>query len=80
MSRHDPYLLILDLEAYIACQNQVNDGFLDTATWTRKAILNVARMGKFSSDRAIGEYCRKVWKTTPLAVDPSRDQGTPEGR
>ena len=61
MSRHDPYLLILDLEAYIACQNQVNDGFLDTATWTRKAILNVARMGKFSTDRTTKQYSEEIW-------------------
>ncbi|MFH0784281.1 MAG: glycogen/starch/alpha-glucan phosphorylase [Pseudomonadota bacterium] len=61
MSRHDPYLLILDLEAYIACQNQVNDAFLDSATWTRKAILNVARMGKFSTDRTIRQYSEEIW-------------------
>ncbi|MBU1565942.1 MAG: glycogen/starch/alpha-glucan phosphorylase [Proteobacteria bacterium] len=61
MSRHDPYLLILDLEAYIACQNQVNDAFLDSTTWTRKAILNVARMGKFSTDRTIKQYSEEIW-------------------
>ena len=61
MSRHDPYLLILDLEAYIACQNEVNDAFLDPATWTRKAILNVARMGKFSTDRTIKQYSEEIW-------------------
>ncbi len=61
MSRHDPYLLILDLEAYITCQNQVNDAFLDSATWTRKAILNVARMGKFSTDRTIKQYSEEIW-------------------
>jgi len=61
MSMHDPYLLILDLEAYIACQNQVNDAFLDSTTWTRKAILNVARMGKFSTDRTIRQYSEEIW-------------------
>ena len=61
MSMHDPYLLILDLEAYIACQNQVNDAFLDSTTWTRKAILNVARMGKFSTDRTIKQYSEEIW-------------------
>jgi glycogen phosphorylase len=61
MSRHDPYLLILDLEAYIDCQNQVNDAFLDVETWTRKAILNVARMGKFSTDRTIRQYSEEIW-------------------
>ncbi len=61
MSRHDPYLLVLDLEAYIACQNQVNGAFLDAETWTRKAILNVARMGKFSTDRTIKQYSEEIW-------------------
>jgi glycogen phosphorylase len=61
MSRHDPFLLVLDLESYIACQNQVNDAFLDRDTWTRKAILNVARMGKFSTDRTIREYSEEIW-------------------
>jgi glycogen phosphorylase len=61
MSKHDPYLLILDLESYIACQNQVNDAFLDSETWIRKAILNVARMGKFSTDRTIKQYSEEIW-------------------
>jgi glycogen phosphorylase len=61
MSRHDPFLLVLDFESYIACQNQVNDAFLDRDTWTRKAILNVARMGKFSTDRTIREYSEEIW-------------------
>ncbi|MDK9708474.1 MAG: glycogen/starch/alpha-glucan phosphorylase [Desulforhopalus sp.] len=61
MSKHDPYLLILDLEAYINCQQQVGDAFLDPDTWTRKAILNVARMGKFSTDRTIKQYSEEIW-------------------
>jgi starch phosphorylase len=61
MSRHDPFLLVLDLEAYIACQDEVNRAFLDREQWTRKAILNVARMGKFSTDRTIREYSEEIW-------------------
>ncbi len=61
MNKHDPFLLILDLESYIDCQKRVNDAFLDTATWTRKAILNVARMGKFSTDRTIKQYSEEIW-------------------
>lgn len=61
MSRHDPYLLILDLEAYISCQNRVNDAFLDPEAWIRMAILNVARMGKFSTDRTIKQYSEEIW-------------------
>jgi starch phosphorylase len=61
MNKHDPYLLILDLQSYIDCQKRVNDAFLDTETWTRKAILNVARMGKFSTDRTIKQYSEEIW-------------------
>ncbi len=61
MDKHDPYLLLLDLESYIDCQNRVNDAFLDTAAWSRTAILNVARMGKFSTDRTIRQYSEEIW-------------------
>jgi len=61
MDKHDQYLLLLDFESYIACQNEVNDAFLDAKTWTRKSILNVARMGKFSTDRTIKQYSEEIW-------------------
>jgi starch phosphorylase len=61
MDRHDPYLLLLDLESYIECQNWVSDMFLDEDSWTRMAILNVARMGKFSTDRTIRQYAEEIW-------------------
>ncbi len=61
MDKHDPYLLLLDLESYIECQNKVSDAFLDTNAWTRSAILNVARMGKFSTDRTIKQYSEEIW-------------------
>ncbi|SDP67626.1 glycogen/starch/alpha-glucan phosphorylase [Desulforhopalus singaporensis] len=61
MDENDPYLLLLDLESYIDCQNRVSDAFLQPEKWTRKAILNVARMGKFSTDRTIREYSEKIW-------------------
>ena len=61
MSPHDQYLLIRDLESYIACQKRVNDTFLDPEAWTRMAILNVARMGKFSTDRTIRQYANEIW-------------------
>jgi starch phosphorylase len=61
MDRHDPYLLLLDFESYIACQDQVNEAFLDAKTWTKKSILNVARMGKFSTDRTIKQYSEEIW-------------------
>jgi len=61
MSTHDQYLLIRDLESYIECQNRVNDTFLKQELWTRMAILNVARMGKFSTDRTIRQYANEIW-------------------
>ena len=61
MSPRDQYLLIRDFEAYIDCQNQVNEAFLDQQRWTRMAILNVARMGKFSTDRTIRQYANEIW-------------------
>ena len=67
--RQDPYLLLADYAAYIACQEQVNAAYRDSTRWTRMSILNVARMGKFSSDRTIAEYCRDIWKVTPTPVE-----------
>jgi starch phosphorylase len=57
----DPYLNLIDLEDYIRCQNEVGVAYQDQVNWTRMAILNVARMGKFSSDRTIREYAREIW-------------------
>ena len=67
--QHDPYLLLADYAAYIACQEQVSAAYRDPARWTRMSILNVARMGKFSSDRTIAEYCRDIWRVTPTPVE-----------
>lgn len=61
MDKHDPYLQILDFEAYIDCQNEVSQAFLDRDVWLKKSILNVARMGKFSTDRTIKQYSEEIW-------------------
>jgi starch phosphorylase len=61
LSENDPYLLLLDLESYLECQRLVGQTYADRATWTRRSILNVARMGKFSSDRTIKEYAEEIW-------------------
>jgi glycogen phosphorylase len=63
---NDPYMLMADYPLYIACQDLVSQTWKDPGEWNRKAILNVARMGKFSSDRAIREYCEKIWKVKYL--------------
>ena len=57
----DHYLLLADYASYIACQERVNALYLNQDEWARRAILNVAHMGKFSSDRTIQEYADKVW-------------------
>jgi len=66
---HDPYLLFADYQSYIDCQDQVSQTYRDRDRWTRMSILNTARMSKFSSDRSIAEYCRDIWKVSPIQVE-----------
>ncbi len=63
----DPFLVLADYQSYIDCQNEAARAYLDTTRWTSMSILNVARMGKFSSDRAIRDYCRDIWDI-PLSL------------
>ncbi len=65
----DHFLVLADCQAYVDCQEQVTALWRDPPAWTRKSILNVARMGKFSSDRSIRDYCEQVWRVQPLRVD-----------
>ncbi|WP_136796485.1 glycogen/starch/alpha-glucan phosphorylase [Desulfosediminicola ganghwensis] len=58
---NDQYLLMLDLESYLECQRKVGAAFIDADNWTRMAILNVAGMGKFSTDRTIRQYSEEIW-------------------
>jgi starch phosphorylase len=62
----DEYMLLADYQSYVDCQDRVARAFIDTRSWTRMSILNVARMGKFSSDRSIREYCDRIWKIRSL--------------
>lgn len=66
----DHYLLLADYAAYIACQGEVENAYRDQELWVKKAILNVANMGKFSSDRTIMQYAEEIWQAEPVA--PSR--------
>ena len=65
---HDPFLLLADYQAYIDAQDRVSALWKDARAWTRQSILNSARMGKFSSDRSIRDYCDRVWKIQPAAI------------
>jgi starch phosphorylase len=65
---HDEYLLFADYQSYVECQDRVSRAYLDRDSWTRMSILNAARMGKFSSDRAIQQYCEEIWKVSPIPV------------
>jgi starch phosphorylase len=64
----DRYLVLADYEAYVECQHSVARAFRDRDSWTRTSILNVARTGWFSSDRAIREYCDQVWRAVPVRI------------
>ncbi|HES76303.1 MAG TPA: glycogen phosphorylase, partial [bacterium] len=66
----DPFLVLADYAAFISCQERVDEAWLDTEAWTRMSILNTARSGKFSSDRAIAEYCDEIWGIKPVVVQP----------
>jgi starch phosphorylase len=64
----DEYLVLADFEAYLACQREVDAVWSDPERWTASSILNVARSGRFSSDRAVREYCEKIWAAKPVPV------------
>ena len=68
LRERDPYLVCADYRAYLDCQDKVNQRYLNTSQWTQMAILNVSRMGQFSSDRAIQEYADGIWKIKPVSV------------
>jgi starch phosphorylase len=68
LSARDEYVHLADLPSYIESQQQVDIEYKDRERWQRKALLNIARMGKFSSDRAIAEYARDIWKIRPAVI------------
>ena len=65
---HDEFMLLADYRSYLDCQERVSLAYKDTENWTRLSILNVARIGYFSSDRSIREYCDRIWKTSPVST------------
>jgi glycogen phosphorylase len=65
----DDYMLLADYQAYVDCQQRVNEAYRDRKSWTRMSILNSARVGRFSSDRSIREYCRDIWNVSPITTE-----------
>jgi starch phosphorylase len=68
----DPFLVLADYADYVARQDDVSTAWQDTRRWSRMSILNTARAGKFSSDRAIDEYCEEIWKIRPVRITLDR--------
>ena len=65
----DHYMHLADLQAYLSADQQLVDLYADADGWARRAILNVAGSGKFSSDRTIGEYAASIWNAEPCPVE-----------
>ena len=70
----DKYQLLADYQSYVEAQRKVDALFADPAAWTEKAILNVAGMGMFSSDRTIAEYAQDIWRTPPVRLEAARSE------
>jgi starch phosphorylase len=64
----DPYMVLADYRSYVDCQEEVGRVWRDPERWTRSSILNAARMGRFSSDRSIRDYCRNIWQVEPVPI------------
>ena len=62
----------------VACQEEVSKVYLDQDEWARRAILNTAGMGKFSSDRTIAEYAREIWGISPMNITPGAGTRQPD--
>jgi starch phosphorylase len=69
LTHGDYYMHLADLGSYVSAQSRVSDLYADHQQWGRKAILNLARSGKFSSDRTIHEYAESIWGATPCPID-----------
>jgi glycogen phosphorylase len=71
----DDYMLLADFQAYVDCQRHVSEAYRNPGSWTEMSIRNTARVGRFSSDRSIREYCRDIWHVAPLDMQgKTRDE------
>jgi starch phosphorylase len=64
--KSDRFFVLADYASYVDCQETVSRAYQDREGWTRKAVMNVAASGRFSSDRAVGEYASQIWEVFPL--------------
>ncbi len=62
LMHHDPFLVLADFRSYTSCQRTIEKAYRDTNEWTRRCILNVAHMGRFSSDKSIENYATEIWR------------------
>ncbi|HEY8923247.1 MAG TPA: glycogen/starch/alpha-glucan phosphorylase, partial [Polyangia bacterium] len=78
MEEGDYYMHLADLRAYALAQQRLGALFAERDAWARKAMVNVAASGRFSSDRTITEYARDIWKVVPVPV-PLPPGSSPRG-
>jgi starch phosphorylase len=69
MMSNDEFFVLKDFDAYVEAQELVDLTYRNQKEWLRKAIINIAHSGKFSSDRTIAEYATEIWKLRPYAVN-----------
>ena len=67
--RPDMYFILADFHSYAEAQKRVEEAYKDSAKWAKMALLNVAKCGKFSSDRTIEEYAKEIWKLEKVTVE-----------
>lgn len=65
----DPFMVLADYQSYVDCQDKVSQAYKDKDNWIKMSILNAARMGKFSSDRSIREYCQDIWNVEAVKIE-----------
>jgi starch phosphorylase len=65
----DPYKVLADFQSYSDAQQKADKAYGDKSGWAKMAILNTARMGKFTSDRSIKDYVEKIWRLEPCTVE-----------
>ncbi len=73
LTGHDPFFVMADFKDYLNKQDVVSECWNNKKSWNKMALLNTARSGYFSSDRSIREYCKSIWKVSPMPVEITCD-------